>query len=66
MENPRHAAACSCTIRKLTCGVGSTDPIAAAPMQLGSAKMTNDHGPRSRSRMTGSHMPMHQVHEAPR
>src|SRR5882724_4514435 len=50
----------------LVCRERITNPIAAAPMTLGTAKITHAQIPQLRTSSTGRNMPRHQVQEQPR
>src|SRR5215211_8893792 len=50
----------------LLCRERRTNPIAAAPMTLGTAKTTQPQMPQLRTNSTGKNMPMHQVQEQAR
>src|SRR5687768_16066297 len=65
-ENARHAVACAATRFRLCRGERIVHPIAAAPTQLGTAKITHAQTPYSRTRSTGRNMPMTQVQEQAR
>ncbi len=61
IENQRRAGPWPAISASLRAPEVSTYPKAVAPRTLGMAKARNPGQPRSRSRITGRYMPMHQV-----